>query len=142
MIGEYRAASSVAGSPVPDASAGVADDRRQASAAAATRRRIVAERCCTAPDGGSSGPDEPARLAACPAGGGDAPATPNTASQMSGHMPHITPARVAACAALASVAAVTVPTLIGFYVSLIAVAVLLGAAFAAYLAVVDEPHEW
>jgi len=54
----------------------------------------------------------------------------------------LTPARIAACAALASVAAVTVPTLIGFYVSLIAVAVLLGAAFAAYLAVVDEPHEW
>jgi hypothetical protein len=55
---------------------------------------------------------------------------------------HITPARVAACAALAAVAAATVPTLIGFYVSLMAVAVLLGAAFAAYLAVVDDPHEW
>jgi predicted neutral ceramidase superfamily lipid hydrolase len=54
----------------------------------------------------------------------------------------LTPARIAACAALASVAAVTVPTLIGFYVSLIAVAVLLGTAFAAYLAVVDDPHEW
>jgi hypothetical protein len=61
-------------------------------------------------------------------------------------MPHLrpalTPARVAACAALASVAAATAPTLIGFYVSLIAVAVLLGAAFAAYLAVVDDPQEW
>lgn len=54
----------------------------------------------------------------------------------------LTPARVAACAALAAVAAVTAPTLIGFYVSLIAVAVLLGAAFAAYLAVVDDPREW
>jgi len=61
-------------------------------------------------------------------------------------MPHLrrqlTPARVAACAALAACAAVTVPTLIGFYVSLVAVAVLLGAAFAAYLAVVDDPGEW
>lgn len=61
-------------------------------------------------------------------------------------MPHLrrqlTPARVAACAALAAVAAVTAPTLIGFYVSLVAVAVLLGAAFAAYLAVVDDPREW
>ena len=54
----------------------------------------------------------------------------------------LTPARVAACAALAAVGAVTAPTLIGFYVSLIAVAVLLGSAFAAYLAVVDDPHEW
>jgi hypothetical protein len=54
----------------------------------------------------------------------------------------LTPARVAACAALAAAAAVTAPTLIGFYVSLVAVAVLLGAAFAAYLAVVDDPHEW
>jgi hypothetical protein len=54
----------------------------------------------------------------------------------------ITPARVAACAALAALAAVTAPTLIGFYVSLMSVAVLLGAAFAAYLAVVDDPHEW
>lgn len=61
-------------------------------------------------------------------------------------MPHLrrqlTPARVAACAALASVGAATAPTLIGFYVALVAVAVLLGAAFAAYLAVVDDPHEW
>jgi hypothetical protein len=57
-------------------------------------------------------------------------------------VPHITPARVAACAALAAAVAVTAPTLIGFYVSLVAVAVLLGAAFAAYLAVVDEPREW
>ena len=54
----------------------------------------------------------------------------------------LTPARVAACAALAAVGAVTAPTLIGFYVSLMAVAVLLGAAFAAYLAVVDDPTEW
>ena len=54
----------------------------------------------------------------------------------------LTPARIAACGSLAAVGAVTAPTLIGFYVSLIAVAVLLGAAFAAYLAVVDHPHEW
>jgi hypothetical protein len=61
-------------------------------------------------------------------------------------MPHlrhqITPARVAACAALVALPAVTAPTLIGFYVSLMSVAVLLGAAFAAYLAVVDDPREW
>lgn len=56
--------------------------------------------------------------------------------------PKLTPAPVAACAALASVAAATAPTLIGFYVALVAVAVLLGAAFAAYVAVVDDPQEW
>lgn len=61
-------------------------------------------------------------------------------------MPHLrrrlTPARVASAAALAALVAASAPTLIGFYVSLIAVVVLLGAAFAAYLAVVDDPREW
>jgi hypothetical protein len=54
----------------------------------------------------------------------------------------LTPARVATLAAIAALIAVTAPTLIGFYVSLIAVAVLLGSAFAAYLVVVDDPSEW
>ena len=54
----------------------------------------------------------------------------------------LTPARVAAVAALAVLAAIAAPPLIGFYVSLIAVSVLLGSAFAAYLAVVDDPREW
>jgi hypothetical protein len=55
---------------------------------------------------------------------------------------HLTPARVAAAAALATVAAGLAPALIGLYVCTVAVAVMLGAAFAAYLAVVDEPGEW
>jgi hypothetical protein len=55
---------------------------------------------------------------------------------------HLTPARAATAAALAGAAAGTAPTLLGFYVSVVAVAVLLGAAFAAYLAVVDDPCEW
>ncbi|HEY3764221.1 MAG TPA: hypothetical protein VGL44_03610 [Gaiellales bacterium] len=59
------------------------------------------------------------------------------------HLPrHITPARIAALAAVAAVAAVTSSALIGFYVSMVAVAVMLGAAFTAYLAVVDETGEW
>jgi len=55
---------------------------------------------------------------------------------------HLTPARVAAAAAFAAVAAGLAPALIGLYVATLAVAVMLGAAFAAYLAVVDEPGEW
>ena len=55
---------------------------------------------------------------------------------------HITPARIAAVAAIAVAAAASAPALIGFYVTTVAVAVMLGAAFAAYLAVVDEPAEW
>jgi hypothetical protein len=55
---------------------------------------------------------------------------------------HLTPARVAAVAAAAVLSAISAPPLIGFYVSLVSVAVLLGTAFAAYLAVVDDPREW
>jgi len=55
---------------------------------------------------------------------------------------HVTPARVAALAALAVVLALVGPALTGFYIAMIATAALLGAAFAAYLAVVDEPAEW
>ena len=55
---------------------------------------------------------------------------------------HVTPARVAALAAAAAVMSAAMPALIGFYVTTIAVAAMLGAAFAAYLAVVDEPAEW
>jgi hypothetical protein len=55
---------------------------------------------------------------------------------------HVTPARVAALAATAAVISAAMPALIGFYVTTVAVAAMLGAAFAAYLAVVDEPAEW
>jgi hypothetical protein len=55
---------------------------------------------------------------------------------------HVTPARVAALATFAVVLALVGPALTGFYVAMIATAALLGAAFAAYLAVVDEPAEW
>ena len=55
---------------------------------------------------------------------------------------HLTPVRVAAATALATVVVGLAPALIGLYVSTVAVAVMLGAAFAAYLAVVDEPREW
>jgi hypothetical protein len=55
---------------------------------------------------------------------------------------HLTPARIAAVAAAAVVAAALASPLIGFYVTTVAVATMLGAAFAAYLAVVDEPGEW
>jgi hypothetical protein len=55
---------------------------------------------------------------------------------------HITPARVAALAAVALVLALLAPALTGFYVALLATVAMLGAAFAAYLAVVDEPVEW
>ena len=55
---------------------------------------------------------------------------------------HVTPARVAALAAAAAVISAALPALIGFYVATVAVAAMLGAAFAAYLAVVDEPAEW
>jgi uncharacterized membrane protein YgcG len=55
---------------------------------------------------------------------------------------HVTPARIAALAAVALVLALLAPALTGFYVALIATAAMLGAAFAAYLAVVDEPAEW
>jgi hypothetical protein len=55
---------------------------------------------------------------------------------------HVTPARVAALAAAVAVTSAAMPALIGFYVTTIAVAAMLGAAFAAYLAVVDEPAEW
>jgi hypothetical protein len=54
----------------------------------------------------------------------------------------VTPARVAALAATAAVISAALPALIGFYVATVAVAAMLGAAFAAYLAVVDEPAEW
>ena len=54
----------------------------------------------------------------------------------------VTPARVAALAAFAVVLALAGPALTGFYIAMIATAALLGAAFAAYLAVVDEPAEW
>ena len=54
----------------------------------------------------------------------------------------ITPARAAVVAALATVAAGGAPPLVGLYVVTVAVAVMLGAAFAAYLSVVDEPGEW
>ena len=57
-------------------------------------------------------------------------------------MPNITPARVAALAAAAAAVAASASALIAFYVSMLAVAILLGAAFAAYLAMVDEPGEW
>jgi hypothetical protein len=57
-------------------------------------------------------------------------------------MQHVTPARVAALAASAAVISAVMPALIGFYVTTVAVAAMLGAAFAAYLAVVDEPAEW
>ena len=56
--------------------------------------------------------------------------------------PHVTPSRIAAAAAIAVALASLAPALIGFYVTIVAVAVMLGAAFAAYLAVVDEPGEW
>jgi hypothetical protein len=55
---------------------------------------------------------------------------------------HLTPARIAALAAAAVAFAALGPALIGFYVTTMGVAVMLGAAFAAYLAVVDEPGEW
>jgi hypothetical protein len=55
---------------------------------------------------------------------------------------HITPARVSALAAVVLVLALLAPALTGFYVALIATVAMLGAAFAAYLAVVDEPVEW
>ena len=55
---------------------------------------------------------------------------------------HVTPARVAALAATVAVVSANMPALIGFYVVTVAVAAMLGAAFAAYLAVVDEPAEW
>ena len=59
------------------------------------------------------------------------------------HLPrHVTPARVAALAAVALVLALLAPALTGFYVALIATVAMLGAAFAAYLAVIDEPVEW
>jgi hypothetical protein len=54
----------------------------------------------------------------------------------------VTPARVAAPAAALVVLALLAPALTGFYVAMIATAAMLGAAFAAYLAVVDEPAEW
>jgi len=57
-------------------------------------------------------------------------------------VPHITPARVAALAAAAAALAASASALIALYVSMVAVAILLGAAFAAYLAMVDEPGEW
>ncbi len=55
---------------------------------------------------------------------------------------HVTPARVAALAAAVLVIALLGPALTGFYVAMVATAAMLGAAFAAYLAVVDEPAEW
>lgn len=55
---------------------------------------------------------------------------------------HVTPSRIAAIAATAVAVAALAPALIGFYVTTIAVAIMLGAAFAAYLAVVDDPGEW
>jgi hypothetical protein len=55
---------------------------------------------------------------------------------------HVTPARVAAIAALGLVTALVGPALIGFYIAMVATAAMLGAAFAAYLGVVDEPAEW
>jgi hypothetical protein len=55
---------------------------------------------------------------------------------------HVTPTRVAALAATVAVVSAKMPALIGFYVVTVAVAAMLGAAFAAYLAVVDEPAEW
>jgi len=55
---------------------------------------------------------------------------------------HVTPARVAALAAITLVLALLLPALTGFYVAIIATIAMLGAAFAAYLAVVDEPTEW
>ncbi|MEP6642388.1 MAG: hypothetical protein ABJB93_10830 [Gaiellales bacterium] len=55
---------------------------------------------------------------------------------------HVTPARVAALAATVAVISAALPALLGFYVTTVAVAAMLGAAFAAYLAVVDEPAEW
>ena len=55
---------------------------------------------------------------------------------------HFTPARIAAVAAIVVALASLAPALIGFYVATIAVATMLGAAFAAYMAVVDEPGEW
>jgi hypothetical protein len=55
---------------------------------------------------------------------------------------HVTPARVAALAAIALVLALLLPALTGFYVAMVATVAMLGAAFAAYLAVVDEPAEW
>lgn len=56
--------------------------------------------------------------------------------------PPVTPARVAALAAAVLVFALLAPALTGFYVAMVATAAMLGAAFAAYLAVVDEPVEW
>jgi len=55
---------------------------------------------------------------------------------------HVTPTRVAALAATAAVASAGAPALIGFYIAMVVVAVMLGAAYAAYLEVVDEPAEW
>jgi hypothetical protein len=54
----------------------------------------------------------------------------------------VTPARVSALAAIAVVIALAGPALTGFYIAMVATAAMLGAAFAAYLAVVDEPAEW
>jgi hypothetical protein len=55
---------------------------------------------------------------------------------------HVTPARVTALAAVMLVMALLGPALTGFYIAMVATAAMLGGAFAAYLAVVDEPAEW
>jgi hypothetical protein len=70
------------------------------------------------------------------------PGGPRTSVEMPTLPSHLTPARVAAVAATAVALAALAPVLIGFYITTIAVATMLGAAFAAYLAVVDEPGEW
>jgi hypothetical protein len=67
---------------------------------------------------------------------------PRTSVEMPTLPSHLTPARIAALAAAAVAFAALAPALIGFYVTTVASAVILGAAFSAYLAVVDEPGEW
>lgn len=54
-------------------------------------------------------------------------------------MRHITPSRIAVAGALLALVATGLPAMVGFYVSLMAAAALLGAGSTAYLRAVDEP---
>jgi hypothetical protein len=53
-------------------------------------------------------------------------------------MTHLTPTRGAACAAAVAVLGAAAPPALGFYLTIVACAGLMGAALSAYLAVVDE----
>jgi hypothetical protein len=54
-------------------------------------------------------------------------------------MRHITPSRIALAGALLALLATGMPSAVGFYVSLMAAAILLGAGSMAYVQAVDEP---